>query len=69
MSEGGGESQEENGEADRRQPRPYNRTRKFFRRRRTPQSETRAKESGDTVSVNCSKILDYKASTILRRTF
>lgn len=61
VSEGGGggtgagtgtESQtENNGDVDRRPSRRYTRTRRFFRTRRAPQSETRANnENGNTVS-------------------
>lgn len=46
---GGNESQTDtNGD---RHSRRYTRTRRFFRSRRTPQSETRGKENGNTVSV------------------
>lgn len=53
VSEGGGGSQTENngGETTERQSRRYTRTRRFFRSRRTPQSETRANENGNTVSL------------------
>lgn len=54
VSEGGGaESQTDNNGGDNnreRQSRRYTRTRRFFRTRRTPQSETRANENGNTVS-------------------